>query len=350
MPAPRRSALAALAALCLLPRSSPAALSAGPACPVNTSFFAPLTCPDGYACCAMPATLVCADAAPPCTSCPMCCHDGLNATQCAQCDATLCKGQRTIGDQGCNTTHPLTPVPYVESCCARGVPLPASRALPNCLLIGDSVMEGQASLVAQLTKDVCQTQFWGGVGINAPVEQACWGTHRASIDGDVIAWDLILFNEGLHSLWPRTNVSDASGAAFAQALANWTAVLALPWNGVTPTLVYSTMTPMMEAHYCNPPGPPQSTVEDLNSLAIATVKAAGVARILDAYSVITRVCGDLYVNCSLCDDEAQYACPAYREMGGQCMFHYVAEGWELLANATAGAIRGALAETRPHRK
>lgn len=219
------------------------AAAAGPACPVNSSFFPPLTCPDGYGCCKMPATLVCADEAPPCTSCAFCCHSYLNASQCAACHADNCAGQGVVGDAGCNTSTPTTWVPYLEPCCARGMPLPASPTLKNVMLIGDSVMDGQSALVAEMMKDVARVQFWGSAGLNAPIEAACWGTHRvAAVDGSPIHWDVIVFNEGLHSLWPRTNVSDASGAAYAGALKNWTQVLQLPSGGITPTLVYATMT------------------------------------------------------------------------------------------------------------
>lgn len=74
--------------------------------------------------------------------------------------------------------------------------------------------------------------------VNAPVEASCWGTFRAAAaTGEVIEWDVINFNEGLHSLWPRTNVTDASGALFAADLYNWTKVLSLPGpSGRAPTL------------------------------------------------------------------------------------------------------------------
>ena len=45
------------------------------------------------------------------------------------------------------------------------------------------------------------------------------------------ATHVIFFNEGLHSLWPRVNTTDASGAAWAAVLANWTDVLRLPGPG-----------------------------------------------------------------------------------------------------------------------
>lgn len=197
-----------------------------------------------------------------------------------------------------------------------------------------------------MLRNDCQVQVFESV--NALTEAACWGMQRSvAATGQVIDWDLIHFNEGLHSLWPRTNISDASGVAFAGALANWTRVLASPGpSGVAPTLIYATMTPMMEAHYCNPPGPPQSTVEDLNALAVKTVQAQGVTLIHDLYSVVTGFCGPKYFNCSICDNESAYACPSYAKMGGICGFHYTEAGWELLANSTATVIRESLHKRR----
>ena len=321
-------------------------------CPVNPAYFPPLTCPQGTTCCKMPATLVCADEAPPCTSCPMCCHSYLNATQCAACDKAQCAGHSTIGDAGCAGPS-STWVPYNSSCCGRGVPLPASTTLPNCLLIGDSTAGGQAALVARALAGECQTQLYESV--NAAVEASCWDTHRAAApDGSTIAWDVIHFNEGLHSLWPRTIVSSTGGyspsaAAYAAGLANWTRVLQAPVAGVTPTLIYATMTPMMAAHWCNPPGDAQNTVELLNALAVRTVTAAGVTRTHDAYAAVKAACspsGANYANCSLCDNESEYTCDAYRAAGGICGFHFSSPGWELMANSTVAAIRAALADRR----
>ena len=132
-------------------------------------------------------------------------------------------------------------------------------------------------------------------------------------------------------------------------LTNWTRVLQQPVAGVTPTLIYATMSPMMAAHWCNPPGDPQDTVELLNALAVRAVAAAGVTRIHDAYAAVRAACspsGALYANCSLCDNEARYTCPAYVAAGGICGFHFSPPGWELMANGTVAAIRAALADRR----
>ena len=160
-------------------------------------------------------------------------------------------------------------------------------------------MNGRASGVASALRDVCQTQLFESV--DASLEAACWGAHRASTDGSTVPWDVIFFNEGLHSLFPRTNVSDSSGQRWADTLFNFTRVLAAPFSGVTPTLIYDRMTPYMPAHWCNP-GAGATTVEDLNELAVATVTRAGVTHLHDSYSVIFQACGGkLYTNCSLCE-------------------------------------------------
>jgi hypothetical protein len=55
-------------------------------------------------------------------------------------------------------------------------------------------------------------------------------------------------------------------------------------------------------------------VEALNALAVKTVTAAGVTDIHDAYTAVTNVCGSLYYNCTLCDNEAvdfAATCPSY---------------------------------------
>jgi hypothetical protein len=72
--------------------------------------------------------------------------------------------------------------------------------------------------------------------------------------------------------------------------------------------------------------------------------APGQLPLLCSYSVITSHCGAVYNNCSWCDNEAQYQCPAYVAAGGFCGFHYVTPGWEALGNSTATVIRTALAQ------
>lgn len=111
------------------------------------------------------------------------------------------------------------------------------------------------------------------------------------------------------------------------------------------------MTPFMPEKFAQDgrPESARSDVEMKNALAVKTVKAAGVARINDLYSVITQKCGAKYRNCSICDDESKYhgmnsTLPCDPPV--QCGYHYVTEGWRMLANATQIAIRAALHSRR----
>ena len=69
-------------------------------------------------------------------------------------------------------------------------------------------------------------------------------------------------------------------------------------------------------------------------------------KINDLYGVVTARCGNVYKNCSICDDESSYhqmnsslPCPDVK-----CGAHYVSEGWQLLAKSTAAAIQDALTQ------
>jgi hypothetical protein len=54
--------------------------------------------------------------------------------------------------------------------------------------------------------------------------------------------------------------------------------------------------------------------------------------------LVTNICGKVYRNCSLCDDESQY------HPQGKCGDHYSPAGWELHANETASYIAAAMTE------
>ena len=264
-----------------------------------------------------------------CNVCAECCHDeiGKNQTLCDACTHKQCPAG-SYGDYGCRKANST-------KCCPGGHP-DISKTLPNCLLIGDSVAHGTFGLVREKLKDVCVVSNIESVTSGA--EDACfWSTQTSAATGLPVKWAVIHYNEGLHSLWPRVNTS-AERAQWAADLGTFTEHLkAVPGA----QLIYATMTPFMPEKFLNPdrPGPfnPQNDVEDKNALAVATVKAHGVTLIDDLYSAVTAVCGKVYRNCSLCDDESRY------HPGGQCGYHYSSEGWELLATQTAKHIRDALA-------
>jgi hypothetical protein len=55
--------------------------------------------------------------------------------------------------------------------------------------------------------------------------------------------------------------------------------------------------------------------------------------------VVTHRCGQVFKNCSICDDESP---PRYGHPAGRCGAHYASAGWELLANSTSRSILAAL--------
>lgn len=183
---------------------------------------------------------------------------------------------------------------------------------------------GQFSLAKEMLKDDCQLQNIEGV--DSGNEAACWGTLGVDTAGNPIEWDVIQFNEGLHSLWPRVNTTEEL-SAWTGVLSNWTKVLQQAGPPAQrATLIYATMTPMMAEKWCNPPGAPQVDLETKNAVAVATVQAAGVKNINDLYSVVTAHCGDKYFTCDWCDVETQNFCEAYQKVGGICGFHYKTAG------------------------
>jgi hypothetical protein len=199
-----------------------------------------------------------------CNVCANCCH-AFNSTQCDSCVKSECNAS-LFADYECCGTAKGAP------CCSRGVPLPPSTTLKNCLLIGDSVTDGLEPLVASKLKDVCQVQLYVHIlplpnhtnkrthkhtcrythapapraharthththahahtqhththphprahththththrwtGLNAQGEAECFNISGSeSALGVPIAWDVIHYNEGLHSLWPRVNTSE----------------------------------------------------------------------------------------------------------------------------------------------
>lgn len=272
-------------------------------CPNSTS----VGCPAGFDCCRQPWNLVCSDDQG-CTVCADCCHSYLNATECAACVKASCAPD-SVGAIGCvNASSP----PGRGECCNAGVPYAQNTTLPNCLLIGDSVTNGLFPYAASALAGVCAVQHIENV--DAGAESACWTVLNADSLGQPIKWDVIHFNEGLHSLWPRVNTS-ADLLAWQWTLANFT--LQMKATQPSADFIYATMTPYPPGWFLNPPGPPRQDVETKNAAAVAAVRGVGVTRIDDLYSVITTACGPAvpYANCTLCDNESMYH-PGYHGVRG----------------------------------
>jgi hypothetical protein len=191
-----------------------------------------------------------------------------------------------------------------------------------------------APRVASKLEGVCQVQWI--IGNDAAGEAFCWNVSSASPFGQHISFDVIHFNEGLHSLWPRVNSTEAL-ATWAEQLADFTRLIQATQPSAT--LVYGTMTPYMPEKFDDRPSAARFDQEEKNALAVATVLSSGVKRIHDLYKVVTDRCGTIYKDCSICDDESRHhpSCPDVK-----CGYHYTREGWDLLAESTANTIVAAL--------
>ena len=320
--------IALFAAVAVSVSSAQGLVQAGPKCPAVPGQPS-LTCPPETQCCRQRfwggGNKCSTDGT--CNVCAECCHDaiGKNQSACDACFHRQCK-PGTFGNAGCAKAD--------RHCCRGGNIV--STNLPNCLLVGDSVAHGTYELVKKMLAGKCVVSNIEGV--NAQGEDSCfWSMTTSAETGLPVKWAVIHFNEGLHSLWPRVNTS-AELQAYAAQLGEFTDAL----KATGAKLVYATMTPFMPEKYLNPSRPndpvldPRNDVEAKNALAVKTVKAHGVSVIDDLYTAVTNVCGKVYKNCSLCDDESKY------HPGGACGYHYSAEGWELLANQTASYIAKAL--------
>lgn len=262
-----------------------------------------------------------------CNVCAECCHASYaNASDCAACVTKSCDPAPHAA-YGCSTNS--------SGCCAGGMHV--SKTLPNCLLIGDSVAHGTfgeypwnfTGSVQDLLKDVCPVS--NIEGLDSGGEQKCfWSQGTDAATGLLVPWKVIHFNEGLHSLWPRVNTSSEL-QQYAATLGHFTESL----KRTGAALVYGTMTPFMPEKYEFPPKA-QDDVEKKNAVAVKTVRAHGVTLVDDLYKAVTNVCGTVYKDCPLCDDESKF------HPEGKCGAHYSPAGWRLLSNQTAAYILKAM--------
>jgi hypothetical protein len=218
-----------------------------------------------------------------CNVCPFCCHDSLkDPHSCSVCVSQHC--DENLARLGCS------PAVNSSGCCPQAQQN-ASTTLKNVLLIGDSVTNGMSGVVAGMLRSVARVQKY--IGNDAAGEAGCWAVGSASPMGEAIRWDVIHYNEGLHSLWPRVNTS-AQLSTWAHQLTNFTRLIQRTQPQAI--LIYATMTPFMPQKYINPCRPhdpvldPCNDVEAKNALAVRTVRAAGVTRINDLYSGVDCCC------------------------------------------------------------
>ena len=250
-------------------------------------------------------------------------------------------------------------------CCAPGPSLDISPTLQNVLVIGDSVSDQYTPVVHSLLNASALVQHapWVGGGSANDVAsglfnlQNCRWLRPALRPDEHVAWDLIVFNFGLHDL---LHVFPAPLAIYSAMLANVTDILLAsgakrvmyilttpfeaddlpacgPYCNVPNASVAATPgdwpQPTGGNGRCGPPqcvagslgcgvpnatakaqspdpgapgcGPPTHAVSVLNTAA-RTVMASRSVPVFDLNAVVHAHCGESYSSCALCDDETQY--------------------------------------------
>lgn len=248
-------------------------------------------------------------------------------------DAVCC------GQQGCcpaGWTCVNTP-PYSSACvkdgkqipgtqvCEPGAQFPANHSsLPSIMVIGDSVSIGYTPQVASIlaNKAFVQHNPWSGGGgaddVGTGLE--CFESYTRDSMFEDQRWTLVSFNFGLHNLDNSTSAEELYG----QLLSNFTDKLLekgsrLGWKQI----VYVLTTPYMPDRYLG-----NMVVEDLNRIATGIMQERNIP-IADLYTRVTDLCGQVYKNCSICDNEYN------PQTGIYCGYHYTSAGWTYLAEYLA---------------
>lgn len=194
------------------------------------------------------------------------------------------------------------------------------------IAIGDSVSIGYTPQVATLLKASVFVQHspWSGGGGTDDVANGvnCQEEFLRTSMYEEQAWDLVSFNFGLHDL----NNATAAEDMYAAHLTNFTDRLLRTGS----KLVYVTTTPYMPDRFFG-----NTVVEDLNTKAKAIMAARNIP-VADLYTRVTDLCGAIYKNCSICDNEFNNATGVY------CGYHYTPAGWEYLAEYLAPIFAGIL--------
>jgi hypothetical protein len=169
-------------------------------------------------------------------------------------------------------------------CCKPGPPLEPSTTTPNCLIIGDSVSIGYTPFAAELLgSSVCQLQhgpwdLYDGGASDTSYGLSCLNNFLVTQRQTAVAWDVIVFNFGLHNLVNTETANDEYRSELLEI------TLRLSLRMPHAKLIYATTTPYMKDALQN-----NSIVEDLNDIAKDILQKHFVASIdiLDLYKVVT---------------------------------------------------------------
>ena len=316
----------------------PAGTSFPAACDATRSGWSQTRCEAGHTCCASQ-------------------YSGSNLGCCPFADAVCCANKLTCCPAGTACVDALPagwPNPWaaVTTCvpsagaaaaaaanttgvcvCKPGPPMPPSAALPNVLIIGDSVSIGYTPFVASALAGAALVQHapWGGDG---GAEETGYGVQcldyflRAP-NGSAFAADVVMFNWGLHdgpqlfgNLPPNVTIPGQEGnmTVYAAQLEAITLRLAARQRAAGGALLFAVTSPMLCAARAD------ADVAWLNVQARAIMARHGVATV-DLHGAVTAKCGAV----------PQAAC-----FGADACFcpHCASAGYEWLANSTvAPAIR-----------
>jgi hypothetical protein len=269
------------------------------ACPEGTTCCSQMFSTTGYGCCNLPNAVCC--------GLQGCCPEGYTCQNTPPWSSACVKN---------NITSSATQV------CTPGALHPANySSLPSMIVIGDSVSIGYVGPVTNLLNSTIFVQHspasGGGGADDVGNGVNCEQNFLRDSMYNPQAWDMISFNFGLHNL----DNSSSAEQNYATLLANFTDTLIA--NQPNAKLIYVTTTPFM-------PDLTQGNhvVEDLNNIAINIMNQRKIP-VADLYHHVTAFCGDIYYNCSICDDEWNNVTKT------TCGYHYNPTGWEYLAEFLA---------------
>ena len=205
---------------------------------------------------------------------------------------TTCVPETRAPSGDSDSSGPSSTVLVGRQVCKQGAPLPLSTALPNVLIVGDSVSIGYTPLLAQYMAPVAAVQHspWGGDG---GAEEAAYGLQcldyllRAP-NGTPLRPEVLMFNWGLHSRFPAGSTPVVPGqhgdpAVYAQNLEKITQKLVV-WAGGKTKLLFAVTSPMLN----------DKTIDDVvvqhNKQAVEIMQRHNVPMV-DLHAPIIKQCG-----------------------------------------------------------
>ena len=244
-----------------------------------------------------------------------------SATVICPADRDYCPYQYSPTGQGCTAADG-------DTCCLPGAKLTPDpeSAIPNCLILGDSVSRGYGPYVASQLDGVCNVQNspWApgsGGWTSSGKARDCLDILLLSATSQPVHWDVIFFNNGLHNL----------GDDSAQAVDAYTDDLIYITDALLATggeVRYGLTTPQMTVYNAG-----STIVEALNAAASGVMAARNVP-VVDLYQSVVDQCGPVpYTHCTLCSDDPE-----------PCALHYTTGAYELIARNVSRAIAAALSD------